>query len=85
VDDLTTHWLSLTLSLVVFAIVLIVRGPDALALFECAAVLTSLLVGMDVAAKLQAVEIYCDNANAWRRRARELEDAIRDFEQLRVG
>lgn len=77
-----THWMSITASFVVFGIILIVRGPDALALVECCAVVFSLIVGVGVGDKLAAVKVWENDAFVWRERCKKLEQAIRDHERL---
>lgn len=78
----TTQWLSICIALVAFTVVVIVRGPDVMALVECAVVCFSVVHGVKVAGELEAVECHMAEAEEWRRRWQELEAAVIDHVRL---
>jgi hypothetical protein len=79
---MTKHWISLALSFVAFTVVLLVRGPDTLALVEVMFLCVTTAISLAVADDIEKLKFYKNEYIHWQDRAQRVERAVRDFIKL---
>ena len=70
---------SLLLGLCMFGLVLLIRGPDTLALLEAVGVCVAIILGLATDEDLRRGQFYENEYVHWRERAEQAEEAIADF------